>query len=457
MPGIFRLLLVAGAFVPMCLIVPQSVADLGRAEERVVGVHDVGQTWAGHSVGMCLLTAGDDQYVGYYNAERQMTVAHRRLPDDEWTYVQLPTHVGWDSHNDIELAVSEDGHLHVSGNMHVNPMIYFRTRVPGQIDSLEQQFPVVSETLEQRVTYPGFLGLPDGRLLFYFRNGASGSGDNVFYVYDVQLQRWATLLDRPLISGLGKMNAYPTFPPRLGPDGYFHLAWMWRDTKDAATNHDVCYARSRDLTTWETSDGQPLPLPITPGNAEVVDPVPAGAGLLNTSLALGFDPDGRVVVTYHKNAKDGTMQVYVARSTDSGWEIRQVSDWAGYRWTFGGGGSLENIEVKVGPIGTVDDELRMQVRRRDQTELWVLDTATLERTSHGPIRRLPDEVIRVEGEFKGLRKIVAVDRGASSRPGIRYVMSWETLGPNRDQPRVGPLPEPSMLRVYELAESKLPD
>jgi hypothetical protein len=34
-----------------------------------------------------------------------------------------------------------------------------------------------------------------------------------------------------------------------------------------------------------------------------------------------------------------------------------------------------------------------------------------------------------------------------------YLLRWETLGPNRDRPREPPLPEPSMLRVYKLAEA----
>ena len=34
-----------------------------------------------------------------------------------------------------------------------------------------------------------------------------------------------------------------------------------------------------------------------------------------------------------------------------------------------------------------------------------------------------------------------------------YVLRWETLGPNRDQPREEPWPAPSMLRVYKMGLS----
>jgi hypothetical protein len=42
------------------------------------------------------------------------------------------------------------------------------------------------------------------------------------------------------------------------------------------------------------------------------------------------------------------------------------------------------------------------------------------------------------------------DSGTSGEPGVRYVLRWETLGPNRDRPREKPWPEPSMLQVHRV-------
>jgi hypothetical protein len=47
---------------------------------------------------------------------------------------------------------------------------------------------------------------------------------------------------------------------------------------------------------------------------------------------------------------------------------------------------------------------------------------------------------------------IRTDGGRSGRPGISYLLRWETLGSNRDRPRQGPLPEPSPLRVYEIKD-----
>ena len=55
-----------------------------------------------------------------------------------------------------------------------------------------------------------------------------------------------------LFDGQGRRNAYP-LGPVTGPDGRFHVVWVWRDTPDCATNNNLSYARSRDLIHWETA------------------------------------------------------------------------------------------------------------------------------------------------------------------------------------------------------------
>ena len=92
--------------------------------------------------------------------------------------------------------------------------------------------------------------------------------------------QWRRFFDGPLLDGEGERSAYSSGPHR-GPDGRFHLLWMWRETPDAMTNHTLSYARSRDLIHWETSSGKPLARPITLANAEVIDPAKPGEGLIN--------------------------------------------------------------------------------------------------------------------------------------------------------------------------------
>ena len=74
-----------------------------------------------------LLTHGKQQLVAFYDQERRMTIASRRLDEDHWQLARLPSTLGWDSHNFVTMAVDSAGQIHVCGNMHCVPLIYFRT------------------------------------------------------------------------------------------------------------------------------------------------------------------------------------------------------------------------------------------------------------------------------------------------------------------------------------------
>ncbi|MEO0588610.1 MAG: BNR repeat-containing protein, partial [Planctomycetota bacterium] len=185
------------------------------------------------------MTHGDRQYLAYYNADRRMVVAQRSLDDSAFERFVLPsestkpprhseatsTIQGWDSHNYITMAVDRDGHLHLSGNMHRDPLLYFRSDVPGDITTLTQVHAMVGSE-EDHCTYPKFKTAPNGSLLFHYRDGGSGNGNEIYNVYDTATRTWSRFLKNGLISGQGKRNAYQRGPV-LGPDGWYHLLWMW--------------------------------------------------------------------------------------------------------------------------------------------------------------------------------------------------------------------------------------
>jgi hypothetical protein len=405
-------------------------------------VEELDRVWAGHPVGFSLLTRDERQFVAYYDDERRMTVA-QRPPGGEWEYDTLPERVGWDSHNDVTMAVDGAGHLHLSGNMHGDPLVYFRTTEPLDVTTFERVASLVGRE-EDSVTYPRFVDAGD-ELAFMYRDGGSGNGRRLLDAYD-PADGWRRLLDEPLLDGRGKMNAYPTGPVR-GPDGDYHLCWVWRDTPDAATNHDLSYARSPDLEHWERSDGTALDLPITIDTGEVVAPVPAGEGMINSNIAIGFDADGRPILSYHRFDDDGNTQIYNARREGDGWNHVVASDWD-YRWAFGGYGSLGR-EIAVDPVRATGDGL---VQTFDHVEYgsgrWLLDAGTLEpiRTDC-PWHGLPDE-IREPGDDR-MEVNWAGDDG--DRPdGREPALRWESLPANRDRPRED-APEPTPLRLYTLS------
>lgn len=431
-------------------VVAASLASLVRADAPVP--LDVAPVWSGHPVGFALLTRGDRQLVGFYAADRRLTVAVRSLDERNWTLVPLPRTTGWDSHNSVALALDPEGFVHLAADMHCSPLVYFRSRhpldEPFTADSFEHLHRMTGDR-EDRVTYPVFLHDAAGELVFMYRHGSSGDGDQIVNRYDAAARTWRRLVDAPLTCGRrdgATMNAYFEGPIR-GPDGFFHLAWVWRDTPDCDTCHDVCYARSPDLVHWERSDGTPLDLPITAETCEVVDPVPPGQGLINGLVRIGFDALQRPVLSYHAYDEAGRSQIRAARLEDGRWRIRQTSRW-NHRWEFGGGGTID-FEIGIGPVeASADGTLVQEHSSAAGHGTWTLDPATLA-VSGTTTRRRP-AAGRVESTFPGMEVRRAFEAGT---PGgdRRFMLQWETLGPNRDQPRPEPWPAPSMLRIVEAA------
>lgn len=422
-------------------VVYLALAATASAERQAFERVDVAPVWAGHPVGFSLVTSGDFQYVGFYDPQRRMTIGQRRLGSDDWSFTKLPTKVKWDSHNGIVLAVDCRGHLHVSGNMHGSRLIYFRSLAPHDISRFER-LRMVGD-LERRVTYPQFLKGGNGCLYFQYRHGHSGDGLRIINRYDPETRSWSRLLAEPFFDGGGSMSAYLSGPV-VGPDGYFHLVWMWRDTPYGSTNHDISYARSFDLEHWETVDGRPLSLPLTPETpGVVVDPVPSGGGLVAIAFGVGWDQAGRPIVSYSKYDDDGASQWYNARREGDQWRIYQTSRWD-YRWELEQTGALA-WDISVAPIGVDRDGRLTQAftHIEEGSGVWVLDPDTLlpidVLAEEEPVRLLK----QVESEFDGME----VREFVYDRQG-EYFLRWETLPVNRDQPREAPFPPPAMLRVY---------
>ena len=59
---------------------------------------------------------------------------------------------------------------------------------------------------------------------------------------------------------------------------------------------------------------------------------------------------------------------------------------------------------------------------------------------------LPPKLRRPLSDFPEMKIQMAEDSGATD-DGYLYRLRWESLGPNRDQPRPKPWPEATMLRV----------
>jgi len=243
-------------------------------------------------------------------------------------------------------------------------------------------------------------------------------------------------------------NAYASWP-RLGPDGFFHFVWVWRESPDCSSNHTLSYARTRDFIHWETSRGKKMPLPITLMKSEVIDPAKVKEGLINCTFNFGFDDSKRLVVVYHRYDSKGNSQIYAERpSRWGGWKISQISDWK-FRRDFSGQGSIPAIihmgEPELQPNGTFIVSYTMPFG--PGSGRLRLDARTLRPKGVLPPAAglLPEPLNQLVLQYPG----VAVRTRVSNYEGRTWVLRWESLPANRDVARAE-APPPGELHVCEV-------
>lgn len=288
----------------------------------------IAEGWAGNSVNAVpfrhnsVVTHRDEQYVGFYDDGAHVVLAKRRLGSRDWQ-IRRTRYQGdvQDAHNAISIMVDGAGYLHMAWNHHGVPLHYCRSVEPGSLE-LTDMLSMTGQQ-ERQVTYPEFYRLPDGNLLFLYRDGQSGNGNLVLNHYDCKSQSW-TRRQRVLLDGENRRNAY--WQMCVDPQGALHLCWVWRETFDVATNHDLCYAKSTDGgVTWQRSDGRRYELPINAQSAEYACRIPQKSDLINTT-SIAADPRGRpYIATYWRPAGTDVPQYHLVYHDGTGWRVTQVS------------------------------------------------------------------------------------------------------------------------------------
>ena len=288
----------------------------------------VGEGWARSSVNAAVfrqnsvVTQGNTQYIAFYDGEGSVILAKRRLGATAWE-VKKTAYSGnvKDAHNAISIGIDGKGVLHMVWDLHGQALRYVRGKSPGSLD-LGEPLPMTGH-LETRVTYPQFYPLADGDLLFVYREGSSGDGDVMINRYDVQSDKWRAIA-HPLIDGEGQRNAYVN-PMAIDSKGGWHVSWIWRETPDVASNHDVCYAYSPDGgKTWRKSTGQRYTLPITAESAEVAYPVPQNSELINQTSMTVDAADRPLIVTYWRPRGAEVPQYHLIWRDGRRWQASQV-------------------------------------------------------------------------------------------------------------------------------------
>jgi len=287
-----------------------------------VRMTDVGPGWANNSVNAvvfrknALVSHGDTQYIAYYDADAYVVLGKRKLGGGKWE-LRRTQYQGnaRDAHNSISIMVDGAGVLHMAWDHHNHPLRYARAVAPGSLQ-LGEKLPMTGRD-EQAVSYPEFHRLPDGNVLFLYRDGGSGKGNLVVNRYDTSTGNWTRLHDN-LLSGEGRRNAY--WQAYVDDSGAVHLSWVWRESPDVASNHDMAYARSSDGgVTWQRSDGSAYALPVTKASAEYAARIPQGSELINQTSMAADRAGNPYIASYWRAAGESVPQYRVLYRAGGAW------------------------------------------------------------------------------------------------------------------------------------------
>ena len=234
-----------------------------------------------------LMTVGNQQFFAYYGQHQTnpsyayngtIWIARRTVGANVWQIFRTtftPDDIT-DGHDVVAFGIDGSNYMHLSWGMHdATPIHYARSTAPvtgNQRDCFRvgSRHDDRQTSIETEVTYPQFLTLPNGDLLFFTaaRRG-SGGGDTCLNRWSLASQTWTNVnsAGTPCNSSRAigphtNYNAYPNMPC-LDAAGNFYLAWTWRETPAYESNHDLNYAKSTNGgVTWQRFNGTPYDLPI---------------------------------------------------------------------------------------------------------------------------------------------------------------------------------------------------
>ncbi|MCL2410896.1 MAG: BNR-4 repeat-containing protein [Treponema sp.] len=259
------------------------------------------------------------------------------------------------AHNSPSMIVDGSGYIHVAINDHNQPLLYYRGPAPGVPPMAADRRFMIGTThgsaaaRESSVTYVEFYKLSNGNLLFFYRQGGSGSGHLVVNRWDNNLRRWDrmqdALLDGTNVPLIGGSTYSPYWQVFVDENDRVHVAWNFRETPAVETNANMFYAFSDDegLTWQRLSDGAQHVTPIGQHNAvnpaqrgEMAWEIPRNRNLMNQTNMTAVNGIPMISTYFSLPNSVGTpnlhpMQYFVifyhpASLGGTGWRLTQVSN-----------------------------------------------------------------------------------------------------------------------------------
>jgi hypothetical protein len=292
---------------------------------------------------------GRDQTNASYAFNNTIWIARRTVGSNLWEVFRTAYTANniTDGHDVVCFGIDGDGVLHMSWGMHGDAFHYSHS-----LTNVVSSEPIVmgpDSTMtgnENTATYPQFMSLPDGDLLYIYRKGTSGAGDTFVSRYSHLNKAWTPVhtngtVAAPFIKGTGWLNDYNAYGqmPCLDSTGRLSLIWTWRYTSAFESNHDFDYGASPDQgLTWQRSDGSTYTLPIDESTSNGdPDPNKVGERILQISTnftlinqaGMCLDSGGKpIVATWWAPGSPTNFQrqyMVVFPNTNGVWQTRQIS------------------------------------------------------------------------------------------------------------------------------------
>src|SRR5574344_232724 len=431
------------------LLYTQHLEPVKKDMFDIVQTIDVDSVESSFPVGFAQLFVGDNHYVAYYDKNKDLCVAYRKLTDKTFKKTLLNSKIGWDTHNYVTMIVDDEGYIHVSGNMHNATKIkYWRSVRPYDASEFLTITTMVG-TDENSITYPVFLKENDGTLLFHYRQGSSGDGYEVYNKWNPSTQTWIRFLDKPMVDGEGLRNAYMKGP--IYANGYYHLYWVWRSTADCSTNHDFSYARSKDLIHWESARGEAVASPIVFAEEKLKVDAPAlkkGNGMLNNVQRHAFDSKDNIILCNMKYDSLGNSQLYAYKlDAENNWKEVCLTNWV-YRFNFSGIGSMR-FDISPGSMCNMGDEtIALEYYHVKYGKgVIIFDENTLQPiklSEKAPTYPASLDSVTIKGTY-------SLPIGARVQQNGNNLLRWESMAANNDQKPSGTLPPYIAMKYIQIA------
>jgi L-rhamnose mutarotase len=422
---------------------------------KIVETTEIDSVWVANNVSFDIKTVGQLQYVAYYNKERLMTVATRNINSKLWVKKVLDNKLKWDSHNYVELGIDDKGYIHISGNMHNDTLIYYRSQKPHDIQSIVPLNYMVGKE-ENSVTYPAFFNDKNNQLFFTYRIGSSGKGKALVNKFDSNNSTWQRFINEPLFDGLDSNNdrsAYFQFTNDKA--GVFHYVWMWRWSPLVESCHQLSYAKSADLLNWQNAAGAEIVLPIKPDNKKlIIDDVPTKGGLHNGRYKIFITQDQKVVIGYIKYDDKGNTQLYFSKFEKNKWIIKKISNW-NFRWEFKGGGDQMTIGANFNFEGFSKEGYMAISWKNEKSEKgqFVIDPKTFKIvTKKVTINNMVPKALYDRITTNQALSVITKEEKSAINKNERYILKWEAMPKShgKNAPSVIPAGPISVLQLVKV-------